>query len=126
MVEVAEHSSYRAVEFAEEVANGVAGLTPYDVSEDSLTLTFGLSAWMRRCSVGRDEACAGLSMLRDALLAVSGLDRRTEPVPLRTADAKTTLVIMTTYVEGLVSRAAASAGVSREAVVDQAVAYLHN
>jgi hypothetical protein len=109
------------VEFAAELARGVADFREADLAHDALTVTFGLSAWMRRCSVGFEEAWAGVALLRAALLEVAGLDRTTEPVPLRAGDARTALVNMTVYLDGLVSRAARLTGSKRLEVIAGAV-----
>jgi hypothetical protein len=121
MGEAAKQSAGGPVEFAAELAHGVADFKPDDLAHDALTVTFGLSAWMRRCSVGFEEAWAGVTMLRAALLKVGGLDRATEPVPLRAGDARTALVNMTVYLDGLVSRAAHTAGSGRSEVIAGAV-----
>jgi hypothetical protein len=99
----------------------VADFKPDDLAHDALTVTFGLSTWMRRCSVGFEEAWEGVTMLRAALLEAGGLDRRTEPVPLRAADAKTAFVNMTVYLDGLASRAARAIGSDRLAILAHAV-----
>ena len=111
----------RSVDFATALAHGVADLAAEDLAHDALTLTFGLSAWMRRSSVGYEQAWAGVLLLRSALLAVGGLDRSSEPIPLRASDPKTALVSMTVYLDGLVSRAAGASGKGRWDVVCDAV-----
>jgi len=114
------------VQFATALAHGVADFEPEDLAHGALTLSFGLSAWMRRSSVGFEEAWAGVLMLRGALLEVAGLDRRSEPVPLRVGDAKTTLVSMTVYLDGLLERAAYASQKGRWAVAADAVDLLSN
>lgn len=109
------------MEFATELARGVADFRQDDLAHDGLTVTFGLSAWMRRCSVGFEEAWAGVTMLRAALLEVAGLDRATEPVPLRAGDPRTALINMTVYLDGLVSRAARLTGSGRLEIIAGAV-----
>jgi hypothetical protein len=111
-------------DFATALAHGVADFRADDLSHGALTLTFGLSAWMRRCSVGAEEAWAGVLMLRAALLEVAGLDRASEPVPLRASDAKTALVSTTIYLDGLLTRAAKATRQDRQAVMAQAVELL--
>jgi len=124
MPEAAKRSAGRSAEFAAELAHGVADFRPDDLAHDALTVTFGLSAWMRRCSVGFEEAWAGVMMLRTALLEAGGLDWATEPVPLRAADAKTALVNMTIYLDGLASRAARTTGADRSEIIAGAVGML--
>jgi hypothetical protein len=121
MAEAAKQSVGRSVQFAAELAHGVADFKPDDLAHDALTVTFGLSAWMRRTAVGFEEAWEGMTMLRAALLEAGGLDRATEPVPLRAADAKTALVNMTVYLDGLVSRGVRRAGADRSEIIAQAV-----
>jgi 4a-hydroxytetrahydrobiopterin dehydratase len=121
MAEAAKQSVGRSGEFAAELARGVADFKPDDLCHDALTVTFGLSAWMRRCSVGFEEAWAGVTILRAVLVEAGGLDQATEPVPLRAADAKTALVNMTVYLHGLVSRAAHTAGRGRHEMIADAV-----
>jgi hypothetical protein len=110
-----------AVEFAADLARGLVDFDQGDLAHGALTMTFGLSAWMRRCSVGFEEAWAGATVLRIALLESAGLDRATEPVPLRAADAKTALVSMTVYLDDLVSRAQRLTSRGRSEVIADAL-----
>jgi len=121
MAEAARQDEDRAMQFATALAHGVGDFDPADLEHDALTLTFGLSAWMRRCAVGFDEAWEGVLMLREALLEVAGLDRTTEPVPLRASDPRTALVSTTVYLDGLVARAVRLSGKTRATVVSDAV-----
>ncbi len=120
MVQIAEDTRCRLADFAEAVLNGVVGLTPHDFAEESLTLTFGLSAWMRSSSVSVDEASVGLNSLRDVLLEVGRMDRATEPVPLRPRDVASALIIMTVYLRGLLERVSTVLATPCESVVDEA------
>jgi hypothetical protein len=124
VLEAVKHERVRAAEFAAELGLGVADLQPEDLGYDALTLTWGLSAWMRRCSVGIDEAWDGVAMLRSALLEASGLDRASEPVPLRAGEPSVALVNVAAYLDALVERAARQTGKERRAVVSEAVALL--
>lgn len=124
MAEAAKQGAGRSVEFATVLARGVADFRQDDLAHDALTVRFGLSAWMRGCSVGFEEAWAGVTMLRTALLEAGGLDIATEPVPLRAADHKMALINMTVYLDGLVARAARSAGSGRSEIVADAVGLL--
>jgi hypothetical protein len=121
MAEAAKHSVGRSVEFATALARGVADFKADDLAYDGLTVTFGLSAWMRRCSVGFEEAWAGVTMLRSVVLEAGSLDRASEPVPLRAADPRTALVNMTVYLDGLVSRAARTTGSDRSEIIALAI-----
>jgi hypothetical protein len=116
----------RSVQFATALAHGVADFEPEDLAHGALTLTIGLSAWMRRTSVGVEEAWAGVLMLRGALVEVAGLDRGSEPFPLRTDDSKTALVSMTVYLDGLLERAAQAAQKGRWAVAADAIDLISN
>ncbi len=110
-----------AVEFARTLGRGLVDLSQADFAEGVLTLPFGLSAWMRQAQASLDDARAAISLLRDALLAVSGLHRASEPVPLLARDRKAAVVSMTVYLEGLLTRAAAQAQASRSDVVEAAL-----
>ncbi len=113
---VATRDKGRSVQFATALAHGVADFRPEDLAHGALTLSFGLSAWMRRASVGIEEAWAGVLLLRAALLQEAGLDRATEPVPLRTSDDRTAFVSTTVYLDGLLGRAAGALGKTRKDV----------
>lgn len=124
MPEAVEVETGRSLQFATALAHGVADFRADDLAHGALTLTFGLSAWMRRTSVGLEEAWAGVLLLRDALLEVAGLDRTTEPIPLRANDARTALVSMTVYLDGLLERAAHVSRKGRRVVAADAVRLL--
>jgi len=109
------------VEFARTLGRGLVGLSADDFADGVLTLPFGLSAWMRQSRVSLEEARAAITLLRGALLDVSGLHRATEPVPLLARDRKAAVVSMTVYLEGLLTRAAAEARASRSDVVEAAL-----
>ena len=110
--------------FALEAAHGLAELDPEDLAPGNLTLPLGLSVWMRRGQVGLDDARRALCALRRALLEASGLDERTEPVPLVVADPVAATISLALYLDGLLSRAAASASVSRTELAGRAAALL--
>lgn len=121
---LAARDSGRSVQFATALAHGVADFRPEDLAYGALTLSFGLSAWMRRASVGIDEAWAGVLLLRTTLLQVAGLDRSSEPVPLRTTDDRTAFVSTTVYLDGLLGRAACALGKTRKDVTADVVSRL--
>jgi hypothetical protein len=110
--------------FAQEALHGLAELDPEDLEQGNLTLPLGLSLWMRRGGVGVDGARAVLFALRGALIGVSGLDERTEPVPLIVSDPAAATISLAVYLDGLLSRAAQTAAVSREDMAERAVALL--
>lgn len=122
--QTAAEKSTRATEFARAVALGVGDLLLDDLDPASVARLFGLSGWMLKDSVTREEAYEGLAALRHSLLEVSGLDQRLEPVPLRTGDPKASLRIMAIYLDGLVSRAAGALDQAREQVLAAAVTRL--
>lgn len=121
MAEAVGQRKLRSVQFATALAHGVADFEAEDLTHGALTLTFGLSAWMRRTAVGFEEAWAGVLLLRSALLEVGGLDRVSEPIPLRASDAKTALVSTTVYLDGLLQRASYATGRCRRDVAEDAV-----
>ena len=110
--------------FAHEAIHGLATLVPSDLTPGNLSLPLGLSLWMRRGRVGTDTACAVLLGLRDALLRVSGLDARTEPVPLLVSDPAAATVSLAMYLDGLLRRCARHAATTRLDMAERAVAHL--
>jgi hypothetical protein len=110
--------------FAHEAIHGLATLVPSDLTPGNLSLPLGLSLWMRRGRVGTDTACAVLLQLRDALLRVSGLDQRTEPVPLLVNDPGAATVSLAVYLDGLLRRCARHAATTRLDMAERAVADL--
>jgi hypothetical protein len=71
-----------------------------------LSIPLGLSAWIVRASVDLPDAFEALLRLRTGVLAVSGIDRATEPVPLRVGDPRAALRSLGSYLYDLVGRAA--------------------
>ncbi len=74
------------IDFARDVMHCIARLSGEGRVVGSLSLSFGLTAWMKRYCLGVDETINTVLRLRAALLSVSGLDAASEPVPLRVAD----------------------------------------
>ena len=87
--------------FAREAMLGLADLEPEDLSPGNLTVPLGLSLWMRRGRIRVETARDAMLQLRAALLEVSGLDERTEPVPLLVADPVAAVISLATYMDGL-------------------------
>jgi hypothetical protein len=110
------------VAFMAEVARGLAVLTPVDLSAGCLTLPFGLSAWMKRSGVDLPGAVEALLSLRSAIIIASGLDQHCEPVPLVARDGRTAALSLATYLDGLIDRAAASLGTTRQELAEVVVA----
>jgi len=52
------------------------------IDPGNLTIPLGVSAWIVRSDVDLAQACDAMLELRGAFLSVSGLDLRSEPVPL--------------------------------------------
>jgi len=103
--------------FVTEVARGMAALCGGEVfTEDEnsgdLTIPLGLSAWIVRAAIGLPDAFDSLLRLRRAVLDVSGLDLRSEPVPLRVGDPRAALRSLGAYLFALVHRAAHHAGMT--------------
>ena len=107
-----------------EAALGVAGIDPEDLETESLALPLGVSVWLSRSDIGVGHACDVLGRLRGAVLEVSGLDRRREPVPLVGGDPRHSIVTLAVYLDGLVGRAARAAGRSRRELAEAALELL--
>jgi hypothetical protein len=110
--------------FLREAAVGVADLVGEDMSPGNLTLPLCVSTWVARSDVDLDHACALMLALRSALLAVSGLDRASEPVPLMGGDRRNAIVTLAVYLHGLVERGARLAATSRLELADAALSHL--
>jgi hypothetical protein len=99
--------------FAREAIVGLATLDSDDLTPPRLTLPLIVSVWMRRAGVGAATARLGLLALRGALLRESGLDERTEPVPLPVADPAMATLSLAVYLHDLLRRSAHTAAASR-------------
>jgi hypothetical protein len=108
--------------FLRDAARGVAALGPEDLAPGNLTLLLALSAWIRRSDIDVAGACDGLLLLRSAFLGASGLDDRSEPVPLLGADRRRTAVNLAVYLNGLVERGTRAARTTRAQLADRALA----
>ncbi len=113
-------------DFAREVLRCIARLPGEGQVTASLSLCFGLSAWMKRFGLGLDETVNTILNLRTALLSVSGLDAASEPVPLRVADRVMFVLNLAVYLDGLLGRAARVLGVSPGEAADAAVELLRS
>jgi len=116
------HEQANSAPFVRDAAVGLATLDPEDLGRGNLTLPLLLSVWMRRAEVGVEDARDALLELRSALVEASGLDRRTEPVPLCVADPAAAVLSLARYTEGLLGRASEAARTSRLEVARRAVA----
>jgi hypothetical protein len=111
-------------EFAAEAARGLAGFEFEDLREGNLSLIFALSAWLRTADISVDDAQAGLLQLRRALMECSGLDKKTEPVPLLAGQPRAALLGLAAYVHGLICRSALHKHTSPCTVVEEALTVL--
>ncbi len=119
-LEVVEEESTER--FAREAMLGLAYLEPDDLTPGNLTVPLGLSLWMRRGRIRVETARDAMLELRSALLDASGLDERTEPVPLLLADPVAAIVSLALYMDGLLHRAARMTATSRVEVATRALA----
>ena len=88
-----------------------------------LTLPLSVSVWLHDAGADLGGARAALLDLRGALLAGSGLDARSEPVPLQAGDERTVVLHLAVYLHGLVVRAA-TARARSAAAAERAVGVL--
>ena len=119
-LEVVEEESVER--FAHEAMLGLADLEAEDFSHGNLTVPLGLSLWMHRGRIRIETARDALLQLRSALLRASGLDERTEPVPLLVADPVAATISLAVYMDGLLQRAARMTAMSRVDVATRALA----
>jgi hypothetical protein len=107
--------------FASLLALGLASLEPGDLVPSTLSLEFGVSAWLRRSGADFADARRSALALRRAILAVSVLDEATEPIPLIGRDQNLALRSLSLYLHGLLVRAAASMETTREEIAEAAL-----
>jgi hypothetical protein len=108
--------------FARLLALGLASLEPGDLARSTLSLEFGVSAWLRRTSTDWADALRSSLALRRALVSVSVLDEETEPVPLIGRDKTLALRSLCLYLHGLLVRAASSMDMTRLEIAEAALA----
>lgn len=114
------------VDFASDVVRCIVCLSEEGPAAGSLSLPFGLTAWMKRYGLGVGDTIDAVLNLRAALLSAAGLDARSEPVPLRVADPVMFVLNLAVYLEGLLGRAARALGVSQGEAADAAVELLRS
>ncbi len=107
--------------FVHEALLGLADLEPEDLTQGNLTVPLGLSLWMRRGRIRVETARDAMLELRAAVLRASGLDERTEPVPLLVADPVAATISLALYMDGLLQRAARMQATSREDMARRAL-----
>jgi hypothetical protein len=103
-------------EVAAEVAAVLAAATDDVVSGAPLALPLALSVCMQRHGEGADGLVEAMQLLRETVLAVSGLDAAGEPVPLVVGDARTAALVLAGYLHDLLDRAARASATPRGAV----------
>ncbi|HXX90903.1 MAG TPA: hypothetical protein VEI83_11860 [Acidimicrobiales bacterium] len=91
---------------------------------ESQVIPFGLTASMVRHGAGADEVVRAMLTLREAVMAVSGIDPETEPVPLVVGDPAVAALSLGVYLRGLLDRAARMTGANRAAVSMRTLAFL--
>ncbi|MHB8681595.1 MAG: hypothetical protein ACYDA2_05825 [Acidimicrobiales bacterium] len=128
MPDVALEQGEAETVFVTEVLRGMAALTrPGDPpAGGDLTIPLGLSAWIVRASIGLPDAYDAMLRLRSALLEASGLDRISEPVPMRFAEPQAALKSLGAYLFGLVDRAARHRGVTAVELAEEALALVRD
>jgi hypothetical protein len=119
-LEVVEEESVER--FAHEAMLGLADLEAEDLASGNLSVPLGLSLWMRRGRIRVETARDAMLQLRTALLRASGLDEKTEPVPLLVADPVAATISLTLYMDGLLQRAARMTQSSRVDIATRALA----
>jgi hypothetical protein len=107
-----------------EVASVLAGTLDNDLEVAPLALPLALSACMARHQVGPEGLIDAMLPLRGALLSVSDLDPSVEPVPLAVGEPRTEALRLAHYLYGLLTRAAASSALHRDALASAAAARL--
>lgn len=113
-----------AAEVAAEVAAVLAGATDEVLAVAPLTLPLALSICMQRHDAGTEELIAAMQALRQAVLAVSGLDSRSEPVPLVAGDPRAAALGLAEYLRGLLARAARACAAAPDDLASAAAAHL--
>ena len=113
-------------EFAEAVVTCVVSLSEEGPTAGSLSVPFGLTAWMQRYGADLSDTIDTVFNLRTALLTAAGLDRGSEPVPLPVGDQVLFVLNLASYLEGLLDRAARALGGSIREAADAAVELLRS
>lgn len=109
---------------AAEVASVLAGATDEVLATSPLSLPLALSVCMERHDAGTEGLISAMQALRRAVLAVSGLDPRSEPVPLVAGDPRTAALGFAEYLRGLLVRAARASAAAPDVVASAAAARL--
>lgn len=107
---------------AREVAGALLGAL--DEEGAGVPIPIALPVCMERHAVDAVALMDAMVLLRTAMLAVSGLDRACEPVPLAVGDAGTAALGFGEYLGGLLRRASSARAVAPGEIVSAAVALL--
>jgi hypothetical protein len=112
------------VDFGSAALRGLSALAPGAADDTDLCLELGLSIWLR--SSGTDLASARTTFLhlRALLVEESGLDARTEPIPLLGHAAELDLKNLAVYLGQLVERGAAQAKCDPEVLIEAVIGRL--
>ena len=108
---------------AAEVA-AVAGATDEVLASAPLALPLALSVCMVRHEAGTNGLIAAMQSLRRAVLAVSGLDPRSVPVPLVAGDPRTAALGLAEHLRGLLFKSARACAAAPDDVAKAAAARL--
>jgi hypothetical protein len=98
--------------FGPAVLSGLAELGPVDPASGDLSLELGVSAWMRSHATTLDDARDLLLDLRHHILEAAGLDEATEPLPFVGRSPRLDVIMLISYVAGLLRRGATASGCS--------------
>jgi hypothetical protein len=109
---------------AAEVGAVLAGATDEVLAAAPLMLPLGLSVCMERHDAGTEGLISAMQALRRAVLAVSGLDPRSEPVPLVAGDPRTAALGLAEYLRDLLVRAARACAAAPDDVASAAASRL--
>ncbi|MDA8313365.1 MAG: hypothetical protein M0Z46_22665 [Actinomycetota bacterium] len=109
---------------AAEVAAVLACATDDVLATAPLTLPLALSVCMERHGTGAEGLIAAMQSLRRAILAVSGLDPLSEPVPLPAGDSRAVALRLADELRGLLARVARAWAAAPDVVASAAAARL--
>lgn len=107
-----------------DLLRGLVELGPMEPFSGDLSLELGVSIWLRRNETPLVEARRMLLEVRQVVVGVCGLDADSEPVPLVGWSLRHDIVHLVTYLQELLRRGAACAGLGLAEVVDQVLGAL--
>ncbi len=108
-------------EFGPAFVQGLAELGPFPAPGDDLSLELGLSIWLHESGAGLEDAVEAMFEVRELIIEVAGLDPRTEPVPLVGRSLAADLLMLASYMDDLLVRAARFADCDPEVLAAQVV-----